>query len=211
MKFLEDLVLNIVEGNLFPSKEELLYSKKKQMSEEEVMELIVGGIVNRDFITDFSWMMPTEDNIQKLYKLLKGKKVLEINAGTGLIANRLNKLGIDITATDKSSEKFNEVAETFRIHTEGNIPVIEKDALSAMSEFDYDVILSIWPPYKDDYMHKVLEKLPRGKELVVVGEGMGGCVSNDAFWTMLESMEYDFIPIDTWPGIHDAIWRVTKE
>lgn len=85
------------------------------------------------------WSIPTSDFSDALSELCRGRRVLEIGAGRGLLFKGLKDLGVDINAVDDESWGSMGVA--------GAGTVIQKmDAIQALKNFSPEVVICSWPP-----------------------------------------------------------------
>ena len=158
---------------------------------------------------------PSWDWINPLADYLKGKKVLDVMAGNGLISLCLKHLGVDVDACDRAIGEDNEYTN-YRCW---DFPIISGEKyIEDQKEkgIVYDTILMIWPEYDGDGSDKkicdlFLESNPNG-EIIFIGEDAGGCTGSDAFF---DSYELDWIfelsnyYTPDW-GIHDGIYRASK-
>jgi len=136
----------------------------------------------RNKYTDYAWIALHSENFKILAEILKDEEVLEINAGTGIIGFYLNnKYNTNIHITTLKDDPWYE-----RVMSDLGIDDLENlDAISAINKYpDKKTILSIWPPYADNFMVDVLRDL-KDRRLVLVSEGDGGCVSSGEFWDEL--------------------------
>ncbi len=85
------------------------------------------------------------------------------------------------------------------------VDVVKNDA----DTFDVPVehtLMLCWPPYDNSMAIEALRRY-RGKTVIYVGEGNGGCTADDAFdeelstkWTLV-----DELMIPQWRGLHDSV------
>lgn len=123
-----------------------------------------------------------EEFINDLAVFLKGQRVLEIFAGNGLLAAKLNNLGISIKATT--------ILAGMDRHSDGlYYPVENLNAISAVTQFgkDYDILLMCWPTVTEDAIRAV-DAWGQEKKIVFIGEvtdysinHFGGCATDDFF------------------------------
>ena len=96
---------------------------------------------------------PSLETLVKVAGILKGKKVVEVNAGRGYISSVLHYLGVDVEATD-NLRHVDDFEEPFSILTE----ISNKDAISSIRP-DVDVYIMSWASYQNDYDVAFLEKM----------------------------------------------------
>lgn len=196
----------------------------KEVPDDVVNPRNIMDIVS-DEISSFSFHSHTMDRgfyckpswewIDPLANYLKGKKVLDVMAGNGLISLCLKHRGIDIDACDIATGKDNNYV-TYR---SWDFPIISGEKYieeQAKKAIVYDTILLIWPEYMGDGSDKkicdiFLKTNPDG-EIIFIGEDCGGCTGSEAFFEayeldLFEEIDQHYIPDY---GIHDGIYKVRK-
>jgi release factor glutamine methyltransferase len=78
-------------------------------------------------------------------RVLKNKKVLELGAGTGLIAIHCARQGAVVTATDINPHAISNIRENAELNSV-SIDIVHSDLLTTVSPKDFDIIV-INPPY----------------------------------------------------------------
>lgn len=151
-----------------------------------------------------SWALPpTLDQLDEIYNLFKGMKILEVGAGNGLWSSILSARGLDVIATDDSSETKDECIY-------GNVEIL--DATRALEKYgdDVDVLFLCW--CRGFITEKDLANF-KGKYIMTIGEGRDGCTSNGCIddlqknhleWTIMKE-----INIPHWIWIYD--WLIIYE
>ena len=129
-----------------------------------------------------TFWQPTKEFIKELSGDLKGKRVLEIFAGNGLLSGLLSKEGIDAIPTS--------ILSSMDGHEYGTYAVVENlDAVSSVMKYgtDSDVLLMCWPT-TTEHAIKAVRLWGRGKDIIFIGEvtdyskgHLGGCAT-DAFF-----------------------------
>ena len=142
---------------------------------EMQMRTVISNQMGMWAIVDKTWT-------KKLADWIGDRTVLEVMAGKGWLAKALSEHGVDILPTD-SKEWHKEQEEVF--------PVVKMDALKAAASYKRDILLVSWPPYTKTKINEVCE-VYRGKPIIYIGEGPGGCTANDVFFE-------HFKPIDEQP------------
>lgn len=160
----------------------------------------------------------TKENFNRLVKIMKGKKVLDVGAGGCFLSEALKVQGIDVTTLDlknyKSIELENETGYSF------NTPY-EPDILGDIHKIDtkpYNAFIVNWPDYESEVATTVLKALKSCDLLIYIGEGSGGCCASDNYFNLLfdmvhqkEIMEFDELNAEMWDdsvryyGINDNI------
>lgn len=134
----------------------------------------------------------TPDFLDELAVVLRGKRVLEVFAGNGLLASLLATRGIEITSTSRLSGHDG--------HESGfHHPVIEMEADQAVTSLgaERDVLLMSWPT-ADEGATRAALAWGEDRPIIFIGEitrfgegmmGLGGCAS-DLFFAITE-IEHD--------------------
>ena len=144
---------------------------------------------------------------------LKGKRVLEIMAGNGLLSCLLQEHGAKVIATDIAPDKSNDYISM----RNGNFTdVMKMDALSAIRRFgsQIDVILCSWPPQGEEVVLKALETFQHMKPdgfMIYIGEWKGGFNATDSFFERIEiidALEHINALHVSLPGSKDKIFAV---
>ena len=165
------------------------------------------------YTAEVAWALYTVeflDSLAKLSRLLASKatpQVLEVMAGQGTLARPMADRNIQWTCTDSDP-----------ITRE----VVQRNALAAISEFgdESDLLFVSWVPYESTEDLAILNEWvrKRGKPLIIVGEGKGGCTGSRAFWEELAHFNHCFPAgryrwfrdVPTWNGMHDQTLAVRK-
>lgn len=102
--------------------------------------------------------------IKDLSNRLQGKKVLEVYAGNGFLANELRKHNVDITATTIFSGHDG--------HADGiYTDIVEMSGMEAVTEYgdDADILLVSWPTTTEDF-YNISMAWGSEKPIVYIGE-----------------------------------------
>lgn len=155
-----------------PSRE---YIIKKSFNENDVparfdfMKSFSFGVIRETYLSKYSHAIITNELVDSLVELCKGKKVVELGSGSGYLSHLLELKGVDITTVD-----------TADWYTER---VIRKpDIISSYREMDfsdYGVIIMSWPNYQSNAAAQVLKGLNENQLFIYCGEGLGGCCGDD--------------------------------
>jgi len=136
---------------------------------------------------------------------LADKKVLEAGCGLGWIASELIEVGIDITPTDLWPNQHNPY---WKHEYFSRTKIEQKNAVSAVKEYDFDVLLMSWPCYGDDWAYEALKQLPPGKDLLYIGESYGGCCATPEFFELIDTKykEWEiYTHYEPFDAIHDQV------
>jgi hypothetical protein len=147
----------------------------------------------------FSWSIPSPGDMRWLARLLDGRGVVEIGAGSGYWAWQMVQVGIDVLAYDPNLPgPDNRYVKHELFH-----PVLPGDDRMA-AHYPDRALLLCWPPYSDSTAADALRAYG-GDLLVYIGEPEGGCTGDDEFHKLLDS-EWDEAGASpfhvTWSGIH---------
>lgn len=138
-------------------------------------------------IATLGYQLPWRENIETVKRICNGKRVLEVNAGSGLWGRLLLEAGVDVRCTDADPQP---IAFT---------PITKLTWADACEIADqYDVLLTVWPPVKTDASLIELCKLFRTKDVVFIGE-FGGCTGSNAFYKELKGWNLTEIAMPAHP------------
>lgn len=184
-------------------------AEKKEVPENyDNFDILDNFIAREYYVTSIGYPLLMHQWIRELAEYLKGKKVLEVMCGSGLLAYILkNTYGIDITATDSNDWNKNVIEYD-------DFEIIECDAEKAIEKFDFDIVLMCWPPYESDIAYKVIKKMrykKPGKKLLMLGENYGGCTADDDFFDFakpiqdkkIEKINRKYV---SWGGLYDQFY-----
>lgn len=133
--------------------------------------------------------------LDQLSEFLKGKKVVEVMAGNGILSGYLQCKGINIIPTDNNSWGLSELSHSFAF---SNVCFYQYTLIENISAVDaikkygltVDYILMSWPPYEDDVAYNVLQILrsvnPKA-QIIYIGE-YNGCCANKKFFSAIENV-----------------------
>lgn len=147
----------------------------------------------------FSWSIPSPGDMTWLAKLLDGRGIVEIGAGSGYWAWQMAQAGIDVLAFDPHRPGPDNRYVQHQLY----YPVLDGDDRMA-AHYPDRALLLCWPPYCDPVAADALRAYA-GDLLIYIGEGAGGCCADDEFFKVLDA-EWDETgesPFHvTWWGIH---------
>lgn len=189
------------------------YSKKRippSIVLPEYRFTLAGFHLREMMVSKFGYCLPSLSWIEPLSNYLKGKRVLEIMAGNGILSYLLKERGVDSLPTDNFSWKNNLWEKNQWMEVE-NINCI--DAINKYC--DFDVILCSWPPMEDDFYNacKLAKEINPNVEIVYIGELEGGCTASDKFFEEFEdaTLSEPLMLIannkySPYEGIHDSVF-----
>ncbi len=150
--------------------------------------------------------------IRPLVKFLRGKKCLEVMAGTGSLSRILRDGGIDIISTDNM--EWHKINEYKHWSTNLDKNVEELDTIEAVIKYgkQIDIVIMSWP-YMDDTAYRVVKKLSEVNSnamILYIGEDYSGATANDDFFDHFKEIDNDDISEVNkeywkarWYGMHD--------
>lgn len=135
---------------------------------------------------------PSAEFIWELADYLKGRRVLEIFAGNGLLAGLLAARGVDVTATSLLSG--------MDAHDRGlYFPVQVLEAIAAVDHYGNaaDVLLICWPTTTES-VTRAVHRWGRERDIVFIGEvtdyskgHLGGCATDSFFAGFTPRFKFD--------------------
>ena len=179
----------------------------------QMMDIYSSPLLRESLVHMFSWAIPDSKALSLIAEV---GPLIEIGAGKGYWAHLLSKQGVDIKAFDSHvpyafahswHENLGDVLKSLQAYfpLENWFPVQEGNS-NAIKENPDRTLFLCWPPYDDSMAANCLDAY-KGKTLIMVGEGEGGCTGDDEFWLKItegwqRTLRYS---IPTWPGIHDQL------
>ena len=173
------------------------------------------GFKRRDVVIEnMGFILISQDWIDTLSEILKGKNCLEIMCGTGALTKCLKDKGVNIKATDNFSwggvSNWNKDKNYWtKIENIDCIDAIEKYGI------DLDYIIMSWA-YMDDTGYRALLKMrevnPNCK-MIYIGESDGGCTADDNFFNEINIIQNEKINeinqlYKSWEGIYDRFMLI---
>lgn len=127
------------------------------------------GVIRETYLAKYSHAIITNELVNSLAELCKGKKVVELGSGSGYLSHLLELKGMDITTVDTADWYTERV-------------IREPDIVGSYREMDfsdYDVVIMSWPNYESNAAAQVLKGLNENQLFIYCGEGQGGCCADD--------------------------------
>lgn len=162
--------------------------------------------LRRDRLTaQYAWAIPTEAVIRALALY---SPICELGCGTGYWAHLLHQAGANVIAVDDAPPKTHEN----RYHIKIQYMSITKADARTFKVPTRCTLMLCWPPMSrwpsNSSMASDALSRYRGKRVIYVGEGMGGCTGDDAFHEAL-AKKWKLVKrhvIPQWRGVHDAVY-----
>jgi phospholipid N-methyltransferase len=195
--YIKDFLDSLIEGKLIESVDKYKIKYTFSFTYFTISREIIG------FVT------PTLEWSRTMKRLIGKGTVLEVGAGTGLLAKYLNSVGVNIIATDdfswhkRKDFSWNQYFEVKKL-----------DFKEAIRKYRADYLLLCWPPYNSSFAREAAElftKLNPSGQIIYIGE-IRGCTADDEFHDNI--IRYD-LPEEIndlypqWVGIHDNVYLVS--
>jgi len=173
-----------------------------------------------DFINISSFALVSNRWAAPLADYIGGLKCLEIMAGRGVLSKALCDNGVNITATDDFTWKWNRTVENKKgellNRDELWYGVEDLECVKSIEKYGGDVgfIICCCPPYRDLCTYNALMKMREVNpdcKFIYIGEGRGGChaeakffkearyITDDAAFNKIAQLYQD------WAGMNDGI------
>ena len=142
-----------------------------------------GAEERRKRIMDTGFCTHSQEIVMALVKLIGDRKVFEVGAGKGHLARLLYDQGVDIRAVD--SRAGNSTRPEWW-ETPNYFDVEHLDA-TTLDELPGEVILMVWPCWRDKFAEDIARKIKPGQLLLYYGESEGGCTADAGFFKFIYS------------------------
>lgn len=183
------------------------------MSYDSYLEYMMNmpRITRQHFIDIQGFALISKNWVREVAKYLKGKKCLEIMSGLGTLSKALKDEGVDIIATDDYSWPWRlQGSEKFWCDIE-NITAVE-----AIKKYNPEIVIMSWCPHESHDGCRALQAMRNvnpSAEMLVCGEGRGGCTADDEFFDNIKIINNEFIDkadsmYQSWFGMHDRLMLV---
>ncbi|MBF6373901.1 methyltransferase domain-containing protein [Nocardia farcinica] len=159
--------------------------------------------LRRSMVQTYAWSIPSPADVQWMHRILGGRDVVEIGAGSGYWAWQLRQLGVDVDAVDDSSWTRPWAKQWSPVRKGG-----PKDAALHPDR----ALLLVWPPYDDAMAYRSLTAY-EGDLVFYAGEGSYGCTADDQFHHELEK-SWELVGTaphhPTFDGIHCRLYAYRR-
>ena len=162
----------------------------------------IDGYPNREeLVARYAWCVTDPATIDFIAAHARGGLV-DPMAGTGYWAYLLNQAGVDVVSYDlePGSNAWHGDKQLF---TE----ITALDGALAVAMHRNRTLFMSWPPYSEDVGARILNAY-RGRRVIFIGEGHGGCTGDDDLYETLErhwTEVAEHIPVQ-WFGVHDHVY-----
>lgn len=178
---------------LFHNPEHLPYSSIviAEIKRQRPITFMFETYIRNSYITNYGFSIITKELIDELKEFIGDRKVLEVMGGNGYLSRCLHEAGVDIICTDTNEwATSKKVSSRYQNWVNTWYPIEQLDAVEAIEKYnDRDVVIMSWPPYCEPTDVDVLnECLWRGKTLIYIGEGEGGCTGTDQFFEIVDDL-----------------------
>lgn len=169
--------------------------KWREKIDADVHEGVREVMVRHEFVKKFAFAVLTTVIAKQLAKY---SPLLEVGCGSGFWAHELQRAGADIIATDPGKGRWTWEKVFFNYE--------KLDGVTAVQKYLDRTLLVVWPEYDTKWPGQTLAAF-KGKRVIYVGEGAGGCTGDKRFHQILER---DFvtekrIALPQFEGLHDDL------
>jgi hypothetical protein len=148
----------------------------------------------RSFIARYSWAVPTGEAIAAIAAFARGRRLLEVCAGSGLWASLLADAGLRVTATDAAPPPV-----VF-------VPVVRQEAALAVRAYpDHKALLTCWPPFRNDCAFRALAEFD-GDLVIFAGDARFAADAQFHATLRREWALQRTIALPSWPGLDDFVY-----
>jgi hypothetical protein len=156
----------------------------------------------------YSWAIPKSGALRLIARYAP---IVEMGAGTGYWAKLLRDMKVDVVAYDINPPSKDPQSNTYHGGNETWTQVLRGEPRDLRHHADRTLFLC-WPPYDTRMAYDCLCHY-KGKRLIYIGEGHGGCTGDDMFHNLLEQEwgEVLDIGVPQWWAIHDRLWLYQRK
>ena len=163
-------------------------------TEFKLLEKMTSFLQRETYVQRYGWVLLTRECVDSLAQILKGRRVIDLGAGTGFLAHCLCERGVDVTAVDEAPPGSlpPEIPDDRKLWKND----IRGDSLEQPIN-EYDVIILSWPEYRSEVAAKVARMMSVGQLLVYQGELLGGNCAEDSFFDELDVKRWSVLEAET--------------
>jgi hypothetical protein len=157
-----------------------------------------------DYVRRYSWTVTDPETVAFVAEHSRGRLV-DPMAGTGYWGWLLAQLGVDVVSYDLNPPEPGAEDNIWHRNSSVHSTVLPLEAVESVKLHGDRTLLLSWPPYgfpAEDVLGAFA-----GDRLVYIGEDVGGCCADDAFFEHLESHWVEVaerVPVQ-WDGMHDVV------
>lgn len=174
------------------------------------VELMLEAFALKEIANHYGmWVIVDRTWTADLARWIGDRKVLEVMAGVGWLAQALSEQGINIDATDDFS--WNVQAGCTGEGDFGPIyPALRyQSAVEAVQASDADILLIAWPPAEADaVIETVCDAWGTGRPILYIGETPGSINACEALFTRYQTQPID-VRVPRHIGIRDRLFLLT--
>lgn len=151
------------------------------------IESMLVEMLREVYVQHYGFIAINEDFIKDLSDVMGNHKVLEVGAGTGFLAKKLQEQNVNLIAVDSSVEDMSRNNNEYGFR-KSYTDVLEVDAVKYLRENvgSFETVLMVWPPYDDKFAEEIFKEMRTGQRLIYIGESSGGCTANKKFFNLLD-------------------------
>ena len=158
-------------------------------------------MLRKEYTSQLSWCIVSDELINKIITLSVGKTV-DIIAGSGFLSKKLRDAGMTVYVNGSKEQIYDCDGFNYGID-------FREDPVKIAKE--YDTIILSWPPYNNNLAKDIWMAMKPGAQMLYIGEWMGGCCANDAFFGALAPYPIKHHTIPCWPHIYDGLFVINKK
>jgi phospholipid N-methyltransferase len=150
------------------------------------------------------FITPTLEWSRTIKEIIGDKIVLEVGAGTGLLAKYLNAIGVNIISTDNMSW----LTKDF-FNWELYFNVEKLDYIEAIKKYKTDFLLLCWPLLNDPMARNaasLFTKLNPDGQIIYIGEWSGCCADETFFENVRKIKEINNSLFPQWEAVYDKVY-----
>jgi hypothetical protein len=141
---------------------------------------LVESCSREKLVGKYAWAIPSPGDITWMTRVLDGRGLVEVGAGSGYWAWQAQQAGIDTIAYEPVHPDDNKYVDGHEWAT------VLRDGHEAAAHHPDRALLLCWPSYSEPWAAHTLATY-NGDMLIYVGESEGGCCADDAFFELLDA------------------------
>lgn len=196
---IDQLTKDLVEQNVSQAAKIKINKSPMELIASRFGYIARSALLREHYVDRFGFALVTEELLDEVNSLIKGKRTIEIGCGSGWLAKCYRE-----RYPDENYETLDNGDWLWENR------YIELDHTADYATFDYsnyDVVIISWPNYGDSSIEEVLKELPTGCLFLHCGESMRGCTGTDVMFDLLEEKfehKHHLVNSITFSGLHDT-------